>query len=566
MIAEAPEVDAGLSYVVPEASSGSGVGRVEVAIERVGWRRSPDEVRASRALAKKLFHGMNAVDAADAVRHGGKAPWMNFDVGGEPSSIFVNFEFADRAAVEAFEARELPAGFRLAPLRILEDEEPAYFLVLNAYQSSGGLVSGARAEWSVFVHDPRDGHPRFLVVQAAAANFSADPVHLLTHPEPVTHVLEQGAIVSRVGVRDTDDGPERPYFTSRIRWPQPREERVALAREFVAANDFIFWGHGVADRTLYNASMHNRDAVRIAAADVEVDDRSRWAPYLRPVPRHTYVYLEPLEIVISPWCNLDESHIDASDEHRRALVEFKDGFYPAMIRDIAAEGLRGEKHPLSSFTVAATPPSLEVHVPIVDPEGFAAVAPLPDGARLARLRILEGDAAGARPYLTLYVDRVEDAPEGIGARWATYVETEEGRPHLLVLDRVTEDVAVDPVRLLHLPGVVEHRAEGGVLRTRVESPDFRFASAIAWTTCAETLPSRELVEAGDRVAYVGGVWDKVYYDGGSMELPVRCAGPNVLAAGDLRTPWDAFLDPTAARAFVRDRVLHKACNPWRNVG
>ncbi len=122
------------------------------AIEAVGDRIDIDltglSVSAdSRPLLKSLFIGMDAIDYSEAVIHGGNVPWLNFKVGQDPNSIFINFEFTSQAQREAFAAEHLPAGFTLAPIRILDTDAPRYCLVLNIYQSSGGLVEGARAEW-----------------------------------------------------------------------------------------------------------------------------------------------------------------------------------------------------------------------------------------------------------------------------------------------------------------------------------------------------------------------------------------------------------------------------------
>ncbi len=95
-----------------------------------------------RPLLKSLFIGMDAIDYSEAVIHGGNVPWMNFKVGENPNSLFINFEFRSQAQREAFAAQHLPAGFTLAPIRILDTDVPRYFLVLNIYQSSGGLVRG----------------------------------------------------------------------------------------------------------------------------------------------------------------------------------------------------------------------------------------------------------------------------------------------------------------------------------------------------------------------------------------------------------------------------------------
>ncbi len=68
-----------------------------------------------RPLLKSLFIGMDAVDYSEAVIHGGNVPWMNFKVGENPNSLFINFEFRSQAQREAFAAEHLPAGFTLAP-------------------------------------------------------------------------------------------------------------------------------------------------------------------------------------------------------------------------------------------------------------------------------------------------------------------------------------------------------------------------------------------------------------------------------------------------------------------
>ena len=126
-------------------------------------------------LLKSLYIGMNAVDYAEAVVHGGNVPWMNFNVGENPNSVFINFEFSGKEQRKAFEVEHLPAGFTLAPLRILETDESRYFLVLNIYQSSGGLVEGARAEWSVFINDPERPLRSMLITSSTVSIIAGLP-------------------------------------------------------------------------------------------------------------------------------------------------------------------------------------------------------------------------------------------------------------------------------------------------------------------------------------------------------------------------------------------------------
>ncbi len=540
-------------------------GTVDVEIPRSPLEKTRAEILESRSLLKRLVHAMDAVDYAEGVFHGGNVPWMNFDVGGDPNSIFINFEFKDRSEIEAFEANELPEGFVLAPLRILETDEPTYFLVLNVYDSSGGLVAGARAEWSVFVEDPEGGHPRFLVVQAAAANVSADSVNLLTLPEPVTHELQDGDIVSYVGVEDPEGGAERHYFSSRVAWPQDPEDRVGFARQFVAANDFIYWGNGVADRTLYNATMHNRDGVRIPDADIAITDSSRWSAYLKPVPKHSYVYLNPLEIVISPWWNLDADYLDVTEDHLQALVDFKNGFYPGTVLGIAEAAVAGEGDALAAFAVGTSVPSAYFNFVITDPSGLEDALELPESTRLAKLRLLEGDTE-AKHYLSLRVYGVDGMSKGNRAEWTVFVEGNDGRPHALIVDRLTQEAVPDPELFLRLPSVVEHASSEGQLQTTLESRAIEFEASIDLGRAQSALPTLDWVEAGDWVCARNGVCDKIFYDGQTMEEAVALAGPDAVDIQRFSTPWSDFvaIDPTSV--FVRQNVRRYAWNPWRNVG
>ena len=123
---------------------------------------TPDQIVASRNTFKKLFVGMEAHDYAEDVFDPGNAAWVDLIVKSEqdedtppsPGSVFIRWEFRDQAAIEAFEANELPAGFSLARTQFFETDDPEgeYFLALNLYNSGGGsIVNGARAEWDVFV-------------------------------------------------------------------------------------------------------------------------------------------------------------------------------------------------------------------------------------------------------------------------------------------------------------------------------------------------------------------------------------------------------------------------------
>ncbi len=516
-----------------------------------------------RPLLKSLFIGMDAVDYSEAVIHGGNVPWMNFKVGENPNSLFVNFEFRDQAQREAFAAEHLPAGFTLAPIRILDTDVPQYFLVLNIYQSSGGLVEGARAEWSVFVHDPAGDEPRFLVVQAAAESIAADSVNLLTPPEPVSHILAADAIDSYVGVVDKATDVETTYFSSRIRWPQLPESLVSFHREFVAANDYIFWGNGVADRGLHNATVHNRNAVLIESDQISLVDNSRWSQYINAEPVHTVVYRNPLDIVISPWWNLDADYLDVTEDYRQELINFKNNFYPMTVVGLAEAAMHGKGSPLSAFTMGDSVPTARFHFVLNDPA--ALLASIGADGQFTPLAIALHDGDTPDYYLSLGVYGRKDDPCGLRAEWVTYVAGPQGRPQTLQLDTLNSDACLDAMSLLGLSAVVEHNTDEEQLHTRLTSPFLRFAAQLDVTRGEDVLSGLDWIEAGDQVCSLDGVCDHYFYDGQILVQPVTRMDAGGVVINELTTPWDDFIQPRPAEVTIQQTPANYATNPWKNV-
>lgn len=535
----------------------------EIRIELAGLAATDDV----RSLIQSLYFGMNTVDYAQAVGNNGNAPWLNFDVGIDPNSVFINFEFRDAQSRADFAAEHLPAGFKLAPLRILQSEEPRYFLVLNLYQSSGGLVEGARAEWSVFVEDPELGIPRFLVIQAAAENFTADSVNLLVAPEPVDHRLEDEAIVSYVGEENPETAEETLYFRSRINWPQPAENAVLLDREFVVANDYIFWGNGVADRGLYNSSVHNRPVMRIDNDQINIEDHSRWRDFVKAQPVHSLVYLNPLDIVISPWWNLDKPFLDISEAYREQLISFKDGFYPDLVMANAEGALNGTKLALFPTVIGETTPSTYYHFTINDPQGLFTHLQLADTFIPAPIALHENDAM--RHYLTLSVYAQAGDPCGLRADWSTYVfhqaENEQDQVRTLRLDSLHEESCVDPETLLALPAIVQQSLQDERLQTRVSSPALTLYASLQLDFASTILPGQNWIAAGDVSCATNNVCDASYYDGGTLMQPLLLIDFEGVSIDTLSTPWNAFIDTDSATATVRRNPARQAINPWYNV-
>jgi hypothetical protein len=522
-------------------------------------------------LLKTLVIEMDGVDYAAEVIHGGNPPFLNFLVGENPNSIFINFEFKDQQARDDFEAAHLPQGFSLAPLRIIEDETPRYYLVLNVYQSSGNLVSGARAEWSVFVNDPYTGEPRFLVIQAAADSITADSVNLLVlTPDAITHELSPTAIETCYDVPDCTAPGATPGFASTIDWPQSPETRMTFDRQFVVANDYIFWGNGVADRGLYNSSVFNREGVLVDPAQFSVTDNTEWSAFVNASPVHTLVYLNPLDIVVSPWWNLDEPYLDPIIEAPGAspsytdLVNFKNGFYPNLIKGEAQSAIRGEWVALASTYISDSVPTARYHFPLLDAVGLLTGVAGPGVHTPAAIGLFDGETPGH--YLTLNVYKRESDACGIRAEWVTYVEGADGRADSLRVDTIASQPCLDPVSLMTLTAAVDQSYDGvDTLDTVIDTPFIQFDATVDLSLATGAQVGLDWLESGDLVCSVNGVCDKVYIEGQQLMEEAQLAGTAAVTIHAMATPWDSYIDTGAVRAGVRLVPALQALNPWRTM-
>ena len=80
---------------------------------------------------------------------------------------------------------------------------------------------------------------------------------------------------------------------------------VLPTREWVEANDRIYWKNGVCDRVYYDAAFHNTPMWRVDPASIGLVDTTRWAEWVEPEPRHALFCSDALELVMSPWWNVE---------------------------------------------------------------------------------------------------------------------------------------------------------------------------------------------------------------------------------------------------------------------
>lgn len=228
----------------------------------------------------------------------GKAqPNVEFTVEADPPSVYYNFVVkADR--LEAFKRYlELPANLPLAAIRCVEGEKEDYLLTLNVYRVSG-ITNGVRAEFSTYIAD-EEGTPRYMVLEARDHEGSMDPINIFTKPSPVEHTRDGAAMTTLVESNDKalfEARAEQAVFDT--------APYVTIHGDWIAANDFIYWRNGIRDRCYYDAGMASPKVRALDPAAVELIDKTHWAEFLEPLPKHVLVYENPIHLMIVPWENL----------------------------------------------------------------------------------------------------------------------------------------------------------------------------------------------------------------------------------------------------------------------
>ena len=554
-----------------------GLGQVVVALPSRPIDASDEEALVSRNLVKKLFVGMEAHDYAEGVGDGNAAlvdllVKSERDEGTPPSpgSVFIRWEFRDRAAIEAFERDELPEGFTLAPTQFFESDDPegGYFLALNLYNSGGGtIVNGMRAEWDVFV-DPPEGadpdageRPRFMIVDALGQAVSADPLNLVTPAEPLSHSFVDDTVVS--SVRRLDGEREVPVFESRFPTPDPSTAEVArFTREMAIGNDYIYWPNGVYDRVVYNATTFNHDAYLVDPSGVTIRDDSRWAKYLKPEVKDVVYYVNTLEYVASPMANLDSEHLDVTPAWLEELEGFKgNGHQRAFMRGGVEQLFLGAGDALVRRRIANEVPSTTYSFEITDPEAMAEALDLPPDRQLLPTKVFEDGPEGH--HLTLSVYEYDDALEGTRAEWSVTVAGADGRPRRLVVDALTADVGVDPDSFIALPDDVRHSVEDGVVQTRLSSRGLTFEASFAAAEATDEELSLDWIESGDDVCSLHGPCDQLFYDAETLDVPVH--RPAQVEVATFTSPWSDLVDAEPVAVFYRDNPQELAIKRWHDL-
>ena len=252
--------------------------------------------RLVRTGLKRALYTQMTLREAVLVARGKSKPLIRFVVEDSPPSTYYNYRIPDDRVSALEQHLQLPAGFPLAKVQTVDDEEPYYCLTLNTYRVSG-ITNGVRSEWSVYV-DTGDGVPRYMVVEARQDGTSMDPVDIITRASRVEHS------VAGDRMRTFVESKRGQGFRAECALPGKDATRIPAARAWVEANDLIYWRNGVSDRTYYGAGLANGRMWKLSSDTYSVKNDTEWTPFVEPEVREVLVFTDPLEFIISPWWNL----------------------------------------------------------------------------------------------------------------------------------------------------------------------------------------------------------------------------------------------------------------------
>lgn len=253
--------------------------------------------RLGRSILKRFMYSQMVVYSGFRIAIGKDQPLVQFKVENDPPSVYWVYRIKSSEIDNLLQKLRIPSNFSLSPIKCLDSDESSYFLAVNAYRVSG-LVKGIRAEWSIFVKDSQDSSntPRYMIVDARSSNTSMDPVNIITKASTVMHKRDGNVIHTQIG-------EDNNAFISTITLPDNLQS-VHSSAEWVSANDYIYWGNGVCDRTFYNAGLANTKQSLVSSKDSVIKDGTFWAQFVEADPVHILILNNAIEFVVSPWENI----------------------------------------------------------------------------------------------------------------------------------------------------------------------------------------------------------------------------------------------------------------------
>lgn len=507
-------------------------------------------------LKRELFGGLTFQNA-DLIEQGALEPTLDFTVS---DSLFVNW-IIPRSKVAAFtEALNLPPGFQLTPISILNGEQPRYYLSLNIYQVTIDQPT-LRAEWSVYVTKDGDTAPRFLVIEAASSTDSFDPVSGPVSAVPFQFERKDKTLTTSVS-------SDKSFFELRLREPRFSFPRFASA-EWSTANDLIYWENGVADKVLYNATLTRQPITRIRSHQFELRHESPWAAFTKKSPRHVFLYDKPIEFAVTPWANLQDPSLEITPAWKAQLQGIKTQIYSSLTRFKGAQIFQGLADGIFDFTVTSDVPAFFINfrIPRHQISKLKEKLNLPSNLTLVPVSPFKYRLPHYQMSLNIYLG--EGIAAGLRAEWSVYVAEKSNprQPYYLVVDAATSMPSLDPVNLFTQPAEVfdySIDANGAaVTNIQFQNQTFKAKFPLPQRAAAPTVNPR-WIRANDRVYWRNGVYDRLFYNASVTQPGLSLIDIKQIEIED-GTIWAKFLDPKPLSAFTFSRALEYKISPWFNV-
>ena len=459
-------------------------------------------------------------------------------------------------------------GFSLAPIALLKESTPKYYMSLNYYSVVIAGVVNYRSEWSTYVTREGDPKPRFMVLQVQSSEDTADPM-FPGFTNPATYV-EYNVDADSIFAATND-------FEARLDLPAPGSyQPKQVSHDWAQANDSLYYANGVADTALYNGMLTNAALVSIDPATASIDNASIWAGFLAAKPSHIVHFSQSLEFAFTPYYNLQDPTLGLDPFYVAALQQFKQFTFGAFSYGHAFLVLQGLEEPLLRFDVPTdnVPSSfINFNIPQSKVKQLEDFLELPDGFKLAKSKATPKQPA--RHLLSLNIYESPDALTGLRsfrAEWSVYVKdtkdpSAEGA-YFMVVDVDSNSASLDPYNLFTPPTGFEYANNAGHLQGSIQyldgSEKFSFSFPMPPANAPSVRPHEPWILANDRIYWLNGVYDMLFYNGLLLDPDVAEVNPMSVAIAD-RTLWSGFIDPTPTQVLVFRSPLQYVMHPWYNV-
>ena len=97
-------------------------------------------------------------------------------------------------------------------------------------------------------------------------------------------------------------GDEQSFFKAEGVIPEIKTPTFA-SRDWIQANDEIYWLKGVFDKPYYNGNMACAELIKIPSTVLKMENTTEWSEYIEPDPQ-IVMFPSGHEYLVSPWWNI----------------------------------------------------------------------------------------------------------------------------------------------------------------------------------------------------------------------------------------------------------------------